>query len=130
MNFSAEERNALNGCMRLVLVAIDNEKVILTDHAGLRMAERGVSFDEIAEAIRDGHPYKCHELGRVNYSIRDLTVVVELEERGYMRIITVWKPEHEPPKYVSGIQRKRACYNQHSTAYRKAEEKANPIELY
>ena len=38
MTFSAEERNALNGCIRLVLAAIEAEHVILTGHAELKMA--------------------------------------------------------------------------------------------
>ena len=129
MNFSIEELHSLNGCVRCALATIDAERVILTDHAEARMTERSVTFDEIAEAIRDGHARKCAELGRVEYSIRDVTVVIELEHRGYMRIVTVWKPEHEPPTYFTKHKRKRSGYKLRTNTYMTAEEKANPIEL-
>ncbi len=61
-------------------------RVLVSDHARRRMFERGISMEEVAEAIRKGR--KWREADRLHATIRNMEVVYKVTNSDVF-IITV-----------------------------------------
>lgn len=84
-----------NGCAAAVTAAVLAERTHFSDHAKERMAERGVTLDDIAHALKNGHcSYKGP--GQLSYGSQCGEVIVSVNEDGSICIVTVW--DRDPPK--------------------------------
>lgn len=82
------------------------ERFIWTDHAELRLSDRGLSRLEVEEVVRDGHQFREVNCGDADWRVygtrsdgRRFAVIYDhpaLDDLGQARIVSIWPLRNLP----------------------------------